>query len=456
MCPGCCLKVSRLTKSSESLLGESVREKIFLLILLGSLGFAAGCGGSGSTPAATPTSTTSGSNILSIAVNGGPTANQAGGSLYPNGAFASATVCAPGSTTSCVTIDNLLVDTGSSGLRVLQSEVSSLNLPAVNAANGSAAYDCVSFIDGSYLWGPVEQANVSLAGETASKMPIQVISSADTGVPTSCSNGSTENENTQLSLGANGILGVGQEPTDCGTICGPTGGLASAPYPAYYTCAASPCTPAFVSEASQVTDPVVLFLVDNNGVIVELPAVSGSAATVTGSLIFGIGTESNNQLASSATVFTTVCDDFTTIFEGQTFAITDAPNCTGPGSFIDSGSNGLFFPNVTNIPTCPANTPAGDLSSFYCPSLPASLSATNQDPNTGTTKATSFSVDNAESLFTDSSTSSDAAFSTLAGEEFSGAGFDWGLPFFYGVNVYSAIDGQHVPSGLPAAPWWAY
>jgi hypothetical protein len=203
---------------------------------------------------------------------------------------------------------------------------------------------------------------------------------------------------------------------------------------------------------------VVLFSVDNNGVIVELPSVSGSAATVTGKLIFGIGTQSNNQVASSATPFTLVCDDFVTVFEGQTFGITDATNCTGPGSFIDSGSNGYFFPDVNNsIPTCPSSTPAGDLSSFYCPTSLLSLSATNEDPNgTGATKVTSFSVDNAENLFTNSSTSSDAALSTLGGSALSGAGFDWGLPFFYGLNVYVAIDGTAVPTGLANPPWWAY
>jgi Protein of unknown function (DUF3443) len=65
-------------------------------------------------------------------------------------------------------------------------------------------------------------------------------------------------------------------------------------------------------------------------------------------------------------------------------------------------------------------------------------------------------VANAETLLTTTSTLSDAAFTGLAGLNPSGAGFDWGLPFFYGVNVYSSIDGQSVPSGQPAAPWWAY
>jgi hypothetical protein len=434
---------------------------VFLPVLLTSLGFMAGCGGGASTSGSTTSSTGSGSgsNVLAIAVNGGPAANQANGSIYENAAFASATICAPGSTSNCITIDNLLVDTGSPGLRIFDTEVSTLNLPAVNAANGSAAYDCVSFVDGSYLWGTVQKADVTLGSETASSVPIHVISSATTGIPSSCSNGSTDNENTAALLGANGILGVGLEPTDCFyegvSACDPSSGLTSPPSPAYYTCSGSTCNPAFIAAADQVTNPVALFAKDNNGVVVELPSASGPAATMNGNLIFGIGTESNNQLPSNATVLTLACDNFTTDFDGQSFGITDANTCAGPGSFVDSGSNALFFPDVPNIPECGSNTPAGNLSGFYCPTSTQSYSAKNEGED-GSSISSSFSVANTEELFTNASTDGDAVQPTLAGENPSGYGFDWGLPFFYGVNVYSAIDGQKMPSGAPAAPWWAY
>lgn len=438
--------------------------RLFVWIVLGSLGFAVGCGGgskqnsrSSNPGPATPPSTPS--NVLPIAVDGGPTASQTGGAIYVNGAFASATICTPGSTSNCVTVDHLLVDTGSSGLRVLQTAIPSLKLPAVNTSNGSPAYDCVSFVDRAFLWGPVQEADVTLAGETARDLPIQVISSTSSGVPASCSNGSTQNQNTQASLGANGILGIGLEPTDCffaGTsTCDRSSGLASPPTPAYYTCSGSACAPAFISKANQVANPAVFFSTDNNGVIIKLGSVSGSAASVTGSLIFGIGTESNNQLASTATVLTLTCDNFSTTFENHTLGITDATTCAGPGSFIDSGSNALFFPNLANITTCPAKSSVGDISSFYCPSSLQNFAATNKGANDAT-KAANFSVDNAENLFTNTSTSSDAALGTLAGTNPTGVGFDWGLPFFYGNQVYMAIDGQNVPAKEPAAPWWAY
>jgi hypothetical protein len=327
----------------------------------------------------------------------------------------------------------------------------------VNASNGSAAYDCVSFVDGSYVWGPVLQADVTLGGETASKLPVHVITTS-TDVPSSCSNGSTLDADTQASLGANGILGVGSEPTDCfyegASACDPGFGLSSPPN-AYYTCSGASCSPAFIGVAAQVANPVALFPVDNNGVIVELPAVSGSAPTVSGSLIFGIGTESNNQLPSTATIFMLTCDEFTTVFDSQTYGITNSTTCVGPGSFIDSGSNGFFFPNASSLPVCPANTSAGDLSAFYCPASTEDLSALMVGA-TGTSKSVSFSVQNAEDLFTSPSTESDTAFSGLAGLNPSGVGFDWGLPFFYGINLYTSIDGQATPSGTPPSPWWAF
>lgn len=63
----------------------------------------------------------------------------------------SVTVCVPG-TSNCVTIDNVQVDTGSQGLRVLASQLpASLELPAVpatppagmaNTLNGECSVFC--------------------------------------------------------------------------------------------------------------------------------------------------------------------------------------------------------------------------------------------------------------------------------------------------------------------------
>ena len=410
--------------------------KSFLLISLVSLGLLAGCGGGG-TPKGVP-SGGNGTNVQTIAVDGGPVSNQ----IYPNGAFTSVTICNPG-TTTCQTIDGILVDTGSFGLRILSSAITLTGLQTLTSGS-STLYNCINFADSSFLWGAAEVADVQMANELASSATIQVIfDPTDFTIPANCSNGGIDEDNLQA-LGANGILGVGPEPVDCGLACDPSGGNQFPPEPFYYLCssgAGASCQPSFVTLAQQVVNPVVLFPTDNNGVIIQFPSLTGAGATATGSMIFGVGTQSNNKVGS-ATIFTLDdLDTFSVTYKGVTYN-----SSNGTPSFIDSGSNALFFPDTT-IPTCV------DIPDFYCPTSLLSLSATNLGTN-NQTGTVNFNIDNADNLFS-AGGGADAAFSTLGGPN-PGGGFDYGLPFFYGKSVFTTIDGQGVPSGTPAAPWWAY
>jgi hypothetical protein len=182
----------------------------------------------------------------------------------------------------------------------------------------------------------------------------------------------------------------------------------------------------------QVQNPVSLFAADNNGVIVELPAVTSPQATVTGSLVFGIGTQSNNGLGSANVVQMDPNSlTFSTNFESA--SMTD--------SFIDSGSNGLFF-DSNDVLVC------SDISNYYCPTT-ANLSAINS--GTSGSASVSFSVLSADVLFA----SGDAALPGLAGtNDGTFTSFDWGLPFFFGRNVYTSIERKTAPGGT--TPYWAY
>jgi Protein of unknown function (DUF3443) len=399
--------------------------------------FAAGCGGS-SSPSSTQTTTTptpvaSGANVLAISVNAGPDAAQP----YANGAFASVTLCTPG-TTTCQTIDGVLVDTGSYGLRIVSSALTT-SLPQQKAANGDPVVECVPFVS-TFTWGPVQTADVELAGEKASSVPIQVLS--DTAYPeTACANAAGGSPaNTVSALGANGILGVGNFSQDCGPAC-VTAGVANPGL--YYECPPSASSCAVIGEplSAQVVNPVALFPTDNNGVIVELPAATAPVATLNGSLVFGIGTETNNGL-NGATIYpvgTTgnTAGDFITTYNTKTY----------DESFIDSGSNGLYFldSTLTGIPDC------GDATYFYCPSSTENLSATTAGTAGTPTATINFSIANADNMFNLNPTAT--VFPQLAGPN-SISGFDWGLPFFYGRNVFTAIDGQNTPGG--PGPYWAY
>lgn len=416
-----------------------------ILALFGSLVVMAGCGGSSSSSSGSNSSgnnsgsgsnPATGANVQPISVNSGPLGN------YANGIFTSVTVCAPGSS-NCTTISDVLVDTGSFGLRVLTATVSGLSLPQQASSTGPIA-ECAVFAD-SVVWGSVRTADVKLSGETATSLPIQVI--GDPGfstVPQGCKSHSTQPPADSLNaLGANGILGIGQFGSDCGPACALIGSMNPGNY---YVCpTASTCTPTQETETQQVQNPVPLFAVDNNGTILELPAIPASGApSVSGSLVFGIGTQSNNGLGS-AKVFTLdqSTGNFTTVYPasgGTSFST----------SFIDSGSNGLFFGSPTSsLPRCPPNgsTPSG----FYCPATTQNLSATQKGTN-GTSNTVNFSVANADNF-----SASNFALDDLAGPGSDSTTFDWGLPFFYGRNVFTGIAGQPVPSmpGL-AGPFYAY
>lgn len=399
---------------------------LLCLGLPGVLAATAGCGGSSrSSTVSSGGGGSSSSNVQAITVNTGPNGSSV------NSAFTSVTVCVPGSTSNCQTISDVLVDTGSAGLRILSSALS-ISLPQQTGSGGNPVVECLPFIDG-FTWGPVQTADMTIAGEQAKNLPIQVIGSVSfPSIPSSCSsNGPPEND--LKSLRANGILGVGHFAQDCGDAC-TIGGASNAGF--YYTCTSSGCSITIEALASQVQNPVALFGVDNNGVIVELPAVSGAETSVSGSLIFGIGTQSNNGLGS-ATVYTLApaSGNFTTRFNGTTYQ---------NAAFLDTGSNAIYFLDsaATGISTCK------DLTFWYCPASTQNLSATNQGAN-GASGTFDFVVGNADTLVANITT---GAANGLAGPN-SGS-FDWGLPFFFGRKVYTAIEGRNTPGGT--GPYVAY
>ena len=154
-----------------------------------------------------PVPTTTGNSTL-LTVDAGPLP---GSVPSINVAYVSVTVCTPGtsgSTAACQTIDHVTLDTGSSGLRLLNSVLSSnLNLPAVTS-NGQAIGECLPFVIGA-TWGSVRSADIYIGGEFASSVAIQDIGDNPGGatIPASCSSYGNI-QDTQATLGSNGILGV--------------------------------------------------------------------------------------------------------------------------------------------------------------------------------------------------------------------------------------------------------
>jgi hypothetical protein len=342
-------------------------------------------------------------------------------------------VCRPG-TTICQTIDHVLLDTGSYGLRLLAPLDAALMLPVVRTPSGAAAGECAQFVSG-FAWGALQQADVKIAGESAAGLSVQVIGVAPGGyasIPASCT-ATGANFGTVAALGANGVLGVGQFKQDCGDAC-----ANSAAPGAYYACSAASCVAASMPLTLQVSNPAASFAVDNNGVILSLPPVPiGGVTALSGTLIFGIGTQSNNGLGSATKFAADANGNFSTTYKGATMA----------SSFLDSGSNGLYF-NDGTLPKCRVS------SGFYCPSSPLTLGAINTAANGGVSGNVSFTIESVDNL------SQVITAASIGGTNGSGRRssannvFDWGLPFFFGRRVYVGFEAS--ASASANGPYWAY
>lgn len=422
---------------------RSARAVVRCMVVCLALGLVA-CGGSGggtsgtvsnaAAPASFPVSAASvlDANVATIDVERGPGNNV-------NIPYVTVTVCSPGGalgSTGCKTIDHVLLDTGSTGLRLFANVLNAapaLALPAHRIGNRSTITECAQFLNAK-AWGPVKVADVVIGENTGAKratsVPIQLMdaTSYPTALDRVCSGSPLMAQSTSVSanwdlLSANGILGVSLFVNDGQTYfdCAP---------PITESCQIRPQPAASL----QVQNPVALFNGDNNGVVVQLPQIPAAGApSAKGYLIFGVGTQSNNGLGAAHVVpVDPFSGYFTTIYKGRALA----------NSFMDSGSNGLFFNDATLSTVC--NSAADG---FYCPAVTQDLSASIQLASS--TILVNFSVASADQLFQ----ASNYAFSNLGGT-LNNSSFDWGLPFFFGRSVYTVIEGSR--AGALSGPFHAF
>lgn len=344
---------------------------------------------------------------------------------YVNEPCVSVTICTPG-TNSCQTIPDILLDTGSYGLRVFSSLVK-VDLQATAVAGGTLT-ECVSYADGSSNWGPIKKADVILGEERAEGVPIQIIDSTYPGIPTDC----TKPDVSPSRAGFNGILGVGLFTEDCGPGC-----VTIANNRIYFACTGSFCVPTTATLAQQVSNPVSFLSVNNNGTILQLPAIPPDGSPdPTGYLVLGIGTQRNNQPVNTRYLPADAQARITTDFNGKTYS-----------AFIDSGSNGLFFPGPSTLTACDS---ASGAPGFFCPSSTTSFSAVISGTGGVSPTIVGFEIMHAGTAL--KPTNVNSAFSNIGGN-FSGS-FDWGLPFFFGRTIYNGIEGRK--SSLGVGPYWAY
>ncbi len=390
--------------------------------------FLAGCGSSsGGVPSIDPHNgptlpVVTGDNVVALSVNGSTCAKLS----YMNKPCVSIKVCNPG-TSTCVTVNDILLDTGSTGLRIYKPLVATLSLTQLTTGAQNLA-TCEQFVDGTSDWGPVKMASIVLGNEPAVQVPIQVIDSTFSNSAAYCPGASPS----PSEGGLNGILGIGLLAKDCGDAC-----VTKANNGIYFGCTGATCSPATATLVNQVTNPVSALPKDNNGVILQLPSIGfGGVDSIDGYLVLGIGTQTNN-IPGNVTTFSVDASsgEFKTDFNGKSYA-----------GFIDSGSNAYYFPSAPNLTNC-ASTNA-KFTGFYCPSSLTNLSGTDTASVGAKTGAVRFQIGN----FLELVATGKFVF-VEAGSETSQF-FDWGLPFFIGRNVYVGIVGT--TSSLGTGPYWAF
>ena len=362
-----------------------------------------------------------GSNVMKIQVGRGQVCGRPG---YINELCTEITLCLPG-TDDCETIPDVLVDTGSVGLRLFSSTLH-LRYPEVTNAQGTPLAECAQFGSGTD-WGPLAVADIVMADQKAKNATIQVINARYATLPSIC----LESDPEPRKAGFNGILGVGLFKEDCGSICEteqtPT---------LYFACSGLDCTQTPLSRSSQVKNPISLLAKNNNGIVIALPSIGPEGSErVIGSLILGVHTQANNTPGQVKVFHTDQQGNFVTEFEGK---ILD-------GSFIDSGTNTLLFPNLVGLTACDQ---VGVAPGFYCPAGALTFSANMIALSNGEKTAVPFVIENAQSLVAQKR----SAFFNIGAH--SQKMFDWGLPFFYGKVLYEVIENEETPFGK--GPYWAF
>lgn len=416
--------------------------KLFFFLIIGAsllTSCSAGSGGSSNNaiggPAVYYPSTLVGDNVVPLSVGA------CGVDGYHNEPCISVTICAPG-TTNCQTIDNIMVDTGSYGLKIFSSLIT-VPLTTIQVGGGDLA-NCTGYLDGSGHWGPMKTADVILGNKKAADVPIVALDASyyNSEATSKCA---SDPDPSPKVAGFNGIIGVGGFVHDCdvGSPGSPNLCATSVIPKSYYSCASGTCTETIVSEAKQLTNPVALMPSGyNNGLVIKLPSVPAvGAGAAYGYMVLGIGTPSDtNNVATGVTVYPTSNSGyFTTVFSGSTLT----------KSFIDSGSNFLYFQKISALPYCSGST------TWFCPSSVQTFSAVLKGSGGSPTGSVSFDIGNTNTLVS----YGNMVYDNIGGDIGSSNMFDWGLPFFLGRSVYVGIKGSSATvNGNQTAngPFWAF
>lgn len=402
--------------------------KKFIIVLMTCILAACGGGSSNNTNSNSTPSPTQGSNnninAIPVTVSTGDQHN------YLNGLYGSIVVC--NSSNLCTTVNNVIFDTGSIGVRLVKSALPVGFLTPDSDGNGGTYSNCGVFASG-YTWGDVASATISLGGLTSSqKVPVHIIGQSNYPVPSSCSSGNGAAMNDATSLGSNGIVGIGLFKYDCGATC------VNYATTSYFSCKNGSCSSTKIALNSQLMNPVAAMPAPyNNGNIVSLPTIASTGSkNVNGYIYLGIGNTTNNTISPQSVINTDNNGYINATMNGQSFS----------QSFIDSGTS-VYGITDSSIPLC---TQSG-YTNYFCPTSTYSPSIILSNSSKNQNSTVTLTIDNAYNLIQ----TGNNAFNNIAFDFSSwSSSVDLGLTFFFGKNVATGMEGSS--SNIGSGTYFAF
>ena len=344
-------------------------------------------------------------NRIPVTVGGG----MEGKSLSPaniNLPTVSARICLRDVLERCFTVRKLLLDTGSSGLRIFPSAIPPGVAPSTvlpQTANRTSLWECLPF-GTAHLWGRVVPADVTLGtGRAIRDLPVQFAEKSSFAPPPPCGRG-TEGESPSIS-DIDGILGVSPVRFD--------GGI-------YFKCSDHGCRPDAPSPREAIVNPVMRDEKDNNGIVLRFPEIpKNGRGPIIGELLLGVGTARDNRLPQGVRFFSMDGNGFFRAKTGRSSRLFYGR--------LDTGTTALVLPDQ-KIPAC-----SPPLSHLACPDRETFVSVFIPDTR-GRQRRFPILVGNAETRLREHrSVAGDILYFS---PETSSPPFILGMPFFFGKNLF--------------------
>ncbi len=344
----------------------------------------------------------------------------------PHGGFnrmvVSVTVCEPG-TERCNTVDDVMVDTGSTGLRLEASAVPTwLRLPPSLGPGGKPLAECLRFVHDT-AWGSLHRADVRLGRMTARDLPLQVIDDQDGAQPPAC-------PHSDVRPTSNGTLGVSQHLFDCQGTC-----EQRAEAPGVFVRDGTGWSPiaGTVEPAYRLPNPVSYLPGHDNGIVIDLPSPpAGGAREVVGTLTFGVTGIADDSVGTAGILHLDAAGRFTTVLGGRSY----------PASYIDSGTE-TYVLRDDDLPRC------RDMSWAYCVE-PRRILDAEMVGSDGRMVPTRFGVGDYQGT---RERHAGASNDIAEVAEPRSATFVWGAPFFLGRRIALVIEGKSIPGvSIPGVP----